>query len=109
MNKTNMAEDLLRLSTGSLFLMMESAAVISLRSMMFMTNDPQGRDEAVRMVAEKFHANIDLAAKFATNGPRTPSEAALLSINHYGSLVRANRKRLLDQRMARKLAGRNRD
>jgi hypothetical protein len=106
MSKTSLTEDWLRLSTGSLFLMVESAAVISLRSMLFLTRDPRGRDEAVRMVAEKFQANIDLAAKFATNGARSPSEAALLSVNHYGSLVRANRKRLLDQRMARKLAGR---
>lgn len=106
MSNTNLAEDWLRLSTGSLFLMVESAAVISLRSMMFLANDPQGRDEAVRMVTEKFQANIDLAAKFATKGAKSPGEAALLSINHYGSLVRANRKRLLDQRMARKLSGR---
>lgn len=106
MSNNNLAEDLMRLSTGSLFLMIESAAVISLRSMLFITRDPQGRDEAVRMVAEKFQANIDLAAKFATDGARTPHEAALLSVNHYGSLVRANRKRLLDQRTARKMAGR---
>jgi len=104
MSNNNLAEDWMRLSTGSLFLMVESAAVISLRSMMFLTSDPRGRDEAVRMVTEKFQANIDLAAKFATDGVRSPQEAAMLSINHYGSLVRANRKRLVDQRMARKLA-----
>ena len=105
MFKTNFVEDWLRLSTGSLFLLIESAAVISLRSMLFVTRDPRGGEEATRMITEKFQANIDLAAKFAANGTRTPQEAALLSVNHYGSLVRANRKRLLDRRMARKLAG----
>lgn len=105
MRKTSITEDWLRLSTATTFLWMESVAVVWLRGALILSRDPTGRREAVRMVTEKFEANVELATKFATQAPRTPREAALLSVNHYGARVRANRKRLLDRRLARKIAG----
>jgi hypothetical protein len=106
MSKTDFLEDWLRLSSAATFLWADAAAVIWLRGSLFLARDPGSRDEAVRMIAEKFEGNANLAIKFATSAPRSPGQAAMLSINHYGSLVRANRKRLVDQRFARKLAGR---
>jgi len=105
MRKRSITEDWLRLSTAAAFLSMESVAVVWLRGSLLLSRDPARRQEAVRMITEKFEANVELATKFATMGPRSPREAALLSVNHYGARVRANRKRLLDRRLARKIAG----
>ena len=64
-NKT-MSADLLRLSTAASYLWVETATVIGLRSWLLMTSQPGARDEAVRMIAEKYRANVDLALSFAT-------------------------------------------
>ncbi len=61
---------------------------------MLMTSQPGARDEAVRMIAEKYRANVDLALSFATSRPLTAMQAAQRSVTHYGKVVTANRKRL---------------
>ncbi|MCB2047853.1 MAG: hypothetical protein KDE32_06445 [Novosphingobium sp.] len=103
MRNKDVIEDWIRLSAAAGFLWLEAATVIWLRTSMLVTLRPGSRDEAIRMVAEKFKGNADLAMKFAAARPKSARQATRLSINHYGSLVRANRKRLVDRRLARRL------
>ncbi len=93
-----MGKDLLRLSTAATYLWFETATVIGLRSWLLLTRQPGARDEAVRMVAEKCRANVDLALSFSASRPQTALQAAQLSVSHYGKVVTANRKRLAKRR-----------
>jgi hypothetical protein len=94
MAKSKLIEDGFRLSAAATFLWADAAAVIWLRSWLLLSQGPGAREEALRMISEKFGANADLAVKFAHAVPLSPQEAAKLSLSHYGSRVRANRKRL---------------
>jgi hypothetical protein len=94
MQRAKLIEDWLRLSTATGFLSLETATVIGLRSWLLLTGQPGARDEAVRMIAEKYRANVDLALHFATSRPHSPMQAAQVSVDHYGKVVGANRKRL---------------
>ena len=87
-----------RLSTAATYLWVETATVIGLRSWLLLTSQPGARDEAVRMIAEKYRANVDLALSFTASRPRNAMQAAQRSVSHYGKVVTANRKRLAKRR-----------
>lgn len=100
LSPTNPAEAWLRLAAASSFLCMEAATVVWLRSLVLIAGGPAGKAEAERMVREKFVANLDLAARFATGGPLTPEQVAASAIAFYKPKVTANRKRLMKVRRA---------
>ncbi len=98
MKDKTMIGDWIRLSTAASYLWVETASVIGLRSWLLLTGQPGAGNEAVRMVAEKYRANVDLALRFASSEPLSPSKAAQISVAHYGKIVTANRKRLSKRR-----------
>ncbi|MBB4857501.1 hypothetical protein HNO88_000808 [Novosphingobium chloroacetimidivorans] len=77
------------------FLGAEASWVIWLRCARLAQGGAPANREAMRMVEEKWHAQVDLAAALATGRFGTePSQVAGRTIDHYRSRVSANRSRL---------------
>jgi hypothetical protein len=69
--------------------------VIGWRSWRMMQGGAAARDESVRMVSEKWQANMELGlAAMAGEGGSTPEAQARTAVRHYQKRVTANRKRL---------------
>lgn len=73
----------------------DAAMVVWLRSVKMMAGGAPARAEAERMVGEKIAANASFAAAVMTGRAGTTPEAVTArALSHYGTTVRANRKRL---------------
>jgi hypothetical protein len=73
----------------------EAAWVVSLRYAKLAAGGAAANREAVTMVAEKMHAQAELATALASGRfGSEPSQVASRTIAHYSKRVRANRKRL---------------
>lgn len=73
---------------------LEMSAVIGLRWMKLAAGGPAAATEANRMVAEKVAAGLELQAKVMTAAAPTPAGLSRKLVRHYGTKVRANRRRL---------------
>ncbi len=73
----------------------EAAQVIWLRSCLLMLGGAKAEGEALLMVEEKLAANALFGWALATGGAgRSPAAVSRKALRHYGSRVRANRRRL---------------
>ncbi|MEO5706731.1 MAG: hypothetical protein ABIT10_12520 [Alteraurantiacibacter sp.] len=73
----------------------EAWQVIGWRSWRMMQGGAAAHDESVRMVSEKWQANMELGmAAMAGEGGATPEAQARKAVRHYQKRVTANRKRL---------------
>lgn len=73
----------------------ESSWVIGLRCARLVEGGAAADHEAVRMVAEKWQAQVDLAAELASGRLGSqPHDIAAATLSHYSRRVRANRSRL---------------
>lgn len=74
---------------------LEAAQVMYMRGWQIALGGAQGEREARRMVEEKLAANIAFCWTLATGGAgHTPASVGRKALRHYGSRVRANRRRL---------------
>jgi hypothetical protein len=101
MSDKNPIGDWLRLSTAISYLWAEAATVVGLRTWLLLTRQPDACDESVRMIIEKYRANVDLAKRFAESKSLSPASAAQMSVDHYGKIVTANRRRLTRSKSSR--------
>ncbi|VWX52801.1 hypothetical protein [Novosphingobium sp. 9U] len=82
-------------ATQAWWLGVEASWVIGLRCARLAQGGDSANREAVRMVEEKWRAQVDLAAALATGRFGTDlSQVAGRTIDHYRQRVRANRSRL---------------
>lgn len=93
MKKTDTAAPM-ALAISAWWLWAEANMVIWQRLVLIGMGGAAGKDEARRMVTEKFAANAELALLLATGTYPTPETAAQGTIDFYGKRVSANRKRL---------------
>ncbi|MEJ2456641.1 MAG: hypothetical protein P8Y58_00255 [Novosphingobium sp.] len=87
---------LFTLTLDSCQLWADSCAVIAMRTSAILTQRPGSEREAVRMVAEKWQAVIELGTRLALD----PLDPVKTSVDFFGPRVSANRKRL--ERMGRR-------
>jgi hypothetical protein len=77
----------------------EASSVIALRTLKLAAGGVAASHEAHRMVAEKIQAGLALQALALTGGLGfTPQRAAVKTLAHYRTKVRANRRRLAKRR-----------
>ena len=73
----------------------EASSVITMRMVLMAQGGPRAENEALRMVQEKWAANMLLGLDWAGGrGGRTPHTAAKKTMRHYSTRVSANRRRL---------------
>lgn len=83
-----------RLWVDTAFLMADTAAVMTMRTMRIMAGGPAAARETERMLAEKVEAGFELAGALAAGTIRTPEAVARKTLSVAGKRIRANRKRL---------------
>ena len=94
------AADTVKLATSAYWLWAESCFVIWHRSWMIMAGSPGAKAEAERMVTEKVQASSELMTKALTGSLGTGMGAVQRSVDHLGTAVSANRRRLAQPRTA---------
>lgn len=98
MAKTPNPFALAALGYESWLLWVEATAVIGMRILLLMQGGPRAEKEALRMVQEKWEANMLLGLHWAGGrGARTPEAAAKHTMLHYRRRASANRRRLSRQ------------
>lgn len=88
------SDDWLMLPLDIYWLWFDSLAVIGMRTSDMLVRRPGYEREAVLMVSEKVRAHAELGAKLSSAASLAPEKAARKVVRHYGSKVRANRRRL---------------